>query len=147
MSLFRPCKPKGSARLSADTPITSGQHIIPVNELTWSEGDIGFVSGSGFAVGKAGLYLIIGSLSRPAISTASQMQVRIFVNGSNPADGVNVVNPSTSAAITNQVVELFPLQAGDLVQLAGTLSATLTVNARRISTKLSLARVGPERWT
>lgn len=147
MGVFRVCKVKGSARLSADTPMPAGQNVIPVDELTWSEGDVGFLPGVGFQVGRAGLYLVLCSLSRAAVAAASQMQVRLFINGAAPADVITVVNPSTSAVITNQSIDLQPLNAGDTVSLVGTLSSSATVNARRIGTKLVVARIGPERWT
>lgn len=147
MPLFRPSKPKGHAALLADVSIAAGAQTIPLDSEVWSEGDVGWVGGPGFTVGRAGLYLVVGSIARAAVGATSSLQVRIHVNGAAPTSSTNVVTPATTGTVTAQCVEMLPLLVGDTVTLRGLLSGSAAATARAAGTKLVIARIGPERWT
>lgn len=147
MAMFRSAKPKGLAGLAADTVLGPGQNVIPLTVLHWSEGDVGFVPGSGFQVGRAGLYLCTGSLSRAAVGTTSGVQVKVLRNGTQSPPQPTIIFPSSTAATTVQVVALYPCDVSDVLQLAGTMHGTAAATARAIGTYLTVVRIGPERWT
>lgn len=147
MPMFRVAKPKGHAQLSADVSLAAGQQTVPLDELLWSEGDAGWASGPGFAPGRPGLYLVSGSIGRAAVASTSGLQVGVRVNGLAPQQFGTIITPSTTSAITSQIVLFAELDAGDVVTLVGTLHGSISATCRRIGTGLSVVRVGPERWT
>lgn len=147
MSLFRVAKPRCKVRLSADAVLGAGQVTIPLDELVWEDPAGIWTGGPGITVDRAGLYVVQSTLSRQTPGSSMQMQSRHFVNGAFPAEAATITLGANSNTITQPACDWLELDDGDVVTLVGTIGTVAGSTARRIGTFLTVARVGPVRWT
>lgn len=142
MPVFRPGKPRWVGTLSAAYTVVAGGTAIP-----WDVHDVDGAFGSnvpgGTTIDVDGLYLVVFNLQRTAGTGSQAPSAQLELNGDPVGGGISVSVASEGFA---QGVFMDELVAGDTVVAK---SGTSTTGGKQVGTRsrLSIARIGPVRWT
>lgn len=142
MPAFRSGKPRWVGRLSAGFTAAAGGTLIPWDVVT-EDGDIGPAVAGGTTVAKDGLYLVVLSLERTAGTGAQSPSAGLFLDGTQVGGGISV-SVATVGFAHGQLLD--ELVVGQVIT-AKTMTSTTGGKQIGVNSRLSIARVGPVRWT
>lgn len=143
MPIFRTGMPGAMLSLSADASVSSGG-VVPFNVTDWSEQWPG-IAGGVLTVPRVGTYLVTARWARPAIAAAVTLTMSVRLNGADVVTSERAA--ATTAAIRGSISGLIRCAAGGTIDLRPVTSNASSTTMTASATRLSVIRVGPERWT